>query len=165
MAGNREGVNNLVVVPACCGKILCGAGLCVSDALGLDLVDGGGNTVHVRGDSLTVVENGLAGCAAAGEPAENQTREQEDEQHREHQEDNDRSQQLFPVLPRRQGQTCRRAVGPAHGGAFGGGGDSLAGLDGTVNGVGGAGGLVQAAFFMVVQAETPRLWINSMVEW
>lgn len=71
----------------------------------------------------------------------------------------------FSGLSRCQSQTSRRAVGPAHGGDFGDGGDGLAGLDGAVYGVGGACGLIQAAFFVVVQVETPRLWINSMVEW
>ena len=55
------------------------------------------------------------------------------------------------MLPHRQCQSRRRSVGPAHGGALGSGGDSFAGFDGAVYGMGGAGGLFQAAFFIVIQ--------------
>ena len=151
VAGHRERLDDFIIVPACGGKVLGGPGLRVSNTLGQNFVDGGGDAVHVRGDSVAVVEHGLTGRSAAGESAENQSWQHQHKQYREKKDYCHRCQQFFPMLPRRQCQPCGGSVGPAHCGAFGGGGDGLAGFDGAVYGVGGACGLLQAAFFIVVQ--------------
>ena len=59
---------------------------------------------------------------------------------------------------RSQGQPCGGSVWPAYRRALCGGGDGLAGLDGSVDGMGGTGRLEQAAFFLVVQ-----FWIPPIV--
>ena len=75
VAGHREGLDDLIVVPACGSKVLCGPSLRVRYTLGQDFVNGGGNAVHVFGDGVAVVEDGLIGCAAAGHPAKNESSE------------------------------------------------------------------------------------------
>ena len=47
--------------------------------------------------------------------------------------------------------TCRRAVGPTYRCTLCGSGDSLASLDGSMDGLGSAGRLGQTVFFLVVQ--------------
>ncbi len=101
VAGYGEGLDDLVVVPASCCKVLGGPGFGVLHTLGQDLINGGGDAVHLRGDGVAVVEDRLAGCAAVGQPAEDQPWEHEDEQHWKEKNDGHHRQQLFPMLARR----------------------------------------------------------------
>ena len=146
VAGHGEGLDDLVVVPARCCKVLGGPGFGVLHTLGQNLINGGGDAVHLCGDGVAIVEDRLAGRAAAGEPAENQSWEHEDKQHGQKKDDNRGHQKLFSVFSRCQCQTCRRSIGPAHRRAFGSGGNGLAGFNSAVYGMGGAGGLFQTAF-------------------
>ena len=94
----------------------------------------------------------LSGAAAAGQATENQGWQHEQEQHREHEQHSGDRKELPGVPPRSQDQPGRGPVWPAYCGPLCGGGDGLASLDGSVDGVGGAGHLRQAAFFLIVQS-------------
>ena len=93
--------------------------------------------------------------AAAGQAAEDQGGQHEDEQHREHEQNSDGSEELLTVLHGIQGSPCGGPVWPAHCRALRGGGDCLAGLYGPVDGLSSAGRLGQTAFFLVVQFWIP----------
>ena len=101
VAGHREGLDDLIVVPARGGKVLGGTGLRIGNTLGQNFVDGGGDAVHIPGDGVAVVENRLAWCSAAGQPAENQSRQHQHKQYREKKNYRHRRQQLLPVLSHR----------------------------------------------------------------
>ena len=89
--------------------------------------------------------------AAAGQAAENQGGQHEDEQHREHEQDCGSGEKLLAMLCGIQSGPRRRAIGSAYRRALSGGGDGLAGFDSATNGLRSAGRLGQAAFFLVVQ--------------
>ena len=78
------GVDNLVVISASGSEVLGDPGLRIGDALAQNLIDGKSDVVGVLDDGGIVIEDGLAGAAAAGQAAEDQGGQHEDEQHREH---------------------------------------------------------------------------------
>ena len=151
------GVDDLVVIAAGGGKILGDPGLRVGDALAQNLIDGKGDVIGVLDNSGVVVEDGLSSAAAAGQAAEDQGGQHEDEQHREHEQDCGNGEYLPSVPSRSQGQTCGGPVWATHHRTLSSGGDGFAGLDGTVDGLGGAGRLGQAAFFLVFQIWRPPI--------
>ena len=67
----RIGVDDLIVVAVCTGKVIGNALLRVGDALAQRLADGERDVADVRRDGGIVVEDRPTGIAAAGQPAEN----------------------------------------------------------------------------------------------
>ena len=68
------GTDNLIVVPTRSGKVLSDPGLRIGDPLAQDLIDGKSDVAYILDDSGVVIEDGLAGIAAAGQPAEDEGR-------------------------------------------------------------------------------------------
>ncbi len=157
VAGHIAGVriDDFVVVTARRGKILSDPGLCVSDTLAQNLIDGKGDVIGVLDDGGVVVEDRLAGAAAAGQATENQGGQHEDEQHWDHEQGKGCGEKFLAMLCGVQCGSRYRAVGPAHHRAFCGSGDGLAGFDSPVDSLSSAGRLGQTAFFILVQFGYP----------
>ena len=128
-----------------------------------NLVDGKGDVIGVLDDSGIIIENRLSGAATAGQAAEDQGGQHEDEQHREHEQNSDGGEEFLAVLRGIPGSPRRCAVWPAHRRALCGGGDGLAGFDGPVDSMGSTGRLGQTAFFLVVQFWIPPVLFISRV--
>ena len=150
LMSEAQGVDDLVIIAAGGGKVLGNPGLRISNALAQNLIDRKGDVIGVLDDGGIVIEDGLSGAAAAGQAAEDQGGQHEDEQHREHEQDCGSGKKLLAMLCGIYSST-RRAVGPAYRRTLSGSGDSLASLDGSMDGLGSAGRLGQTAFFLVVQ--------------
>ena len=81
------GVDDLVVVATRRCKVLGDPGLRIGNALAQNLIDRKGDVIGVLDDGGIVIEDGLSGAAAAGQAAEDQGGQHEDEQHWEHEQD------------------------------------------------------------------------------
>ncbi len=149
------GVDNLVVISASGSEVLGDPGLRIGDALAQNLIDGKGDVIGVLDDGGVVVEDRLAGAAAAGQATENQGGQHEDEQHWDHEQGKGCGEKFLAMLCGVQCGSRYRAVGPAHHRAFCGSGDGLAGFDSPVDSLSSAGRLGQTAFFILVQFGYP----------
>ena len=108
-------VDDLILVGAGCGEIVCDPLLGIGNATSKQVADRKCNLVHVFGDRCLVVQNGgIAGVLRRA--AKDQRREHHEEQQRDRKDGEQRKEDLLPMLGCRDCNAGSRAVGTAEGG-------------------------------------------------